>query len=308
VRLSPARQFVLAVIQTHGRRRGLIFADNVYSGGQVSAGQLRFLPFYIDQLALIWEDLALLGRVEAMARQDALTGVLNRRALEARLAEVQRRSLETREACAVLVIDLDRFKESDEASLLQGPRGAFLPKLALGLGQGSPLKPRENIFLGVQRIDPDDAAQVWHPCEAAHQEAPHTVIQGEHRSAFQCRGGKVCILADLLLLPWIGSELGELIRQERESLHRSADELLAAEHLTAPPLKGLVPRGVSPPFLVELRADPDTVTDVQDGLEGSQGLWRRRPIRVSTGARHIRVHDEHVGADLLHEGSFGSLS
>ncbi len=113
-RLSPARQFVIAVIQTHGRRRGLIFADNVYSGAQVPAEQLRFMRFYIDQLALIWENLALLGRVEAMARQDALTGVLNRRALEARLAEMQRRSLETREACAVLVIDLDRFKELND--------------------------------------------------------------------------------------------------------------------------------------------------------------------------------------------------
>lgn len=113
-RLSPARQFVLAVIQMHGRRRGLIFADSVYSGAQVSAEQLRFLRFYIDQLALIWENLALLGRVEAMASQDALTGVLNRRALEARLAEVQRRCLETREPYAVLVIDLDRFKELND--------------------------------------------------------------------------------------------------------------------------------------------------------------------------------------------------
>lgn len=113
-RLTPARQFVLAVIQMHGRRRGLSFADNVYSGAQVPAEQLRFMRFYIDQLALIWENLALLGRVEAMARQDALTGVLNRRALEARLAEVQRRCLETREPCAVLVIDLDRFKQLND--------------------------------------------------------------------------------------------------------------------------------------------------------------------------------------------------
>ncbi len=113
-RLSPAGQFVLAVIQLHGRRRGLIFADNLYSGSSVSAGQMRFIRFYIDQIALIWENLALLHRVEAMARQDALTGTLNRRALEARLEQERQRCLMTNEACALMVIDLDWFKNLND--------------------------------------------------------------------------------------------------------------------------------------------------------------------------------------------------
>jgi diguanylate cyclase (GGDEF)-like protein len=112
--LSPGNEFVLAALQMHGRRRGLVFADNVYSGAQVSGEQMRFMRFYIDQLALIWENLALLNRVEAMARQDALTGVLNRRALEARLEEERQRCLTTNEACALLVIDLDWFKDLND--------------------------------------------------------------------------------------------------------------------------------------------------------------------------------------------------
>jgi diguanylate cyclase (GGDEF)-like protein len=112
--LSPGGEVVLAAIQMHGKRRGLVFADNLYSGAQVSGEQMRFMRFYIDQIALIWENLALLNRVEAMARQDALTGVLNRRALEARLEEEHRRCLMTNEACALLVIDLDWFKDLND--------------------------------------------------------------------------------------------------------------------------------------------------------------------------------------------------
>ena len=112
--LPPARQFALAVIQSHGRRRGLLFADNLYSGAPVSTEQMRFLRFYIDQTALIWENLSLLHRVQALAHQDALTGVLNRRALELRLEEAQRHCLATHEPCALLLLDLDWFKQLND--------------------------------------------------------------------------------------------------------------------------------------------------------------------------------------------------
>ncbi|HEX8698857.1 MAG TPA: GGDEF domain-containing protein, partial [Myxococcaceae bacterium] len=102
-RLSPGKQYTLAAIQTHDKRRGLIFADNLYGGTPVSPEQLHFLSFYIDQTALIWGNLSLMNRAQVMADQDALTGLLNRRALELRLEESRRHCLATNEPCALMV-------------------------------------------------------------------------------------------------------------------------------------------------------------------------------------------------------------
>ena len=112
--LKPARQYTLAAIQTHDKRRGLIFADNVYSGTPVSPEQLHFLSFYIDQTALIWGNLSLMNRAQVMADQDALTGLLNRRALDLRLEEMCRHSQATNEPCALMALDVDLFKEIND--------------------------------------------------------------------------------------------------------------------------------------------------------------------------------------------------
>jgi diguanylate cyclase (GGDEF)-like protein len=112
--LSPGGQFTLAAIQTHDKRRGMIFADNAYSGAPVTDVQLHFLRFYIDQMALIWGNLALMNRAQVMAEQDALTGLLNRRALELKLEEARRHSVAKNEALAVMVLDIDRFKEIND--------------------------------------------------------------------------------------------------------------------------------------------------------------------------------------------------
>jgi len=112
--LKPARQYTLAAIQTHDKRRGLIFADNVYSGTPVSPEQLHFLSFYIDQTALIWGNLSLMNRAQVMADQDTLTGLLNRRALDLRLEEMCRHSQATNEPCALMALDVDLFKEIND--------------------------------------------------------------------------------------------------------------------------------------------------------------------------------------------------
>lgn len=112
--LSPARQYTLAAIQTHDKRQGLIFADNLYSDTPISHEQLHFLRFYIDQTALIWGNLSLMNRAQVMADQDALTGLLNRRALELRLEEARRQSVAKNEPLGLMVLDLDRFKEIND--------------------------------------------------------------------------------------------------------------------------------------------------------------------------------------------------
>lgn len=108
--LDATNGFVLAAIRSHGHVRGLLFADNRYSRSSVTAEQLSHIGFYIDQTALVWENLSLLAHVEALARSDSLTGIFNRREFEARFEAERSRCLRSGRSCSLMTIDVDRFK------------------------------------------------------------------------------------------------------------------------------------------------------------------------------------------------------
>ncbi len=112
--LDPQGEWVVAAVRSHGAVRGVIFADDRYGSAPISEDRVGFLGFFIDQLALVWENLTLLRRVEHLARHDALTGVLTRRAFDERLAEEHARAARTKSSFALLVIDVDRFKEIND--------------------------------------------------------------------------------------------------------------------------------------------------------------------------------------------------
>lgn len=84
--LGAAEDFALAAVRPHGETLGLIFVDDAFGGHAIDAERVRDLEFFVGQAGLVWENFTLLDRVASLAREDALTGLLNRREFEARFA------------------------------------------------------------------------------------------------------------------------------------------------------------------------------------------------------------------------------
>lgn len=124
--LVPGREFVLTAVRPHGATRALLFADDRFASpqtgdGAISETRLSFLGFFIGQMALVWENLSLLQRVEELARIDGLTGVNTRRAFEERFVEEKSRAMRDKSPCSVLVVDVDHFKAvNDERGHAEG--------------------------------------------------------------------------------------------------------------------------------------------------------------------------------------------
>lgn len=108
--LGTAREFVLASIHPHGRLLGLLFADNVYSGSPIRRDLLEHIALFVDQTALVWENLSLLEHVAELAQLDGLTGLPNRREFDARFERERSRSLRSSTPLSLLVFDVDHFK------------------------------------------------------------------------------------------------------------------------------------------------------------------------------------------------------
>lgn len=115
VALGASEEMVLAPIQARGEILGLIFADNCYSKERITKDQLEHLRLYVDQTALVWENLTLLARVAEHARTDALTGILNRRAFETRFEQERSRSARSGASLSLVLIDVDFFKNTNDS-------------------------------------------------------------------------------------------------------------------------------------------------------------------------------------------------
>ena len=114
-RLEFGREVIVAPLRPHGRLLAAVMADNLYSGTPFSADQIGYFGLFTDHTALAWENVALLKRVETLARMDALTGVFSRRELEARMAAEFARCRRHGRPCSMLVIDIDHFKEVNDS-------------------------------------------------------------------------------------------------------------------------------------------------------------------------------------------------
>jgi diguanylate cyclase (GGDEF)-like protein len=113
--LGPAEEFVLAAVRPHGEVLGLIFVDDAFEDREIGAERVGDLEFFVDQAALVWENSSLLERVASLARKDALTGLLNRRELEARFATEASRARRSGSPCGLLLVDVDNFKQINDS-------------------------------------------------------------------------------------------------------------------------------------------------------------------------------------------------
>jgi diguanylate cyclase (GGDEF)-like protein len=114
--LTPAREFVLAPIAPRAGEnvRALLFADDAWSPRPIARDRLPRLHRFLDELTLVWENVALLDRVEKLARVDSLTGLYNRRVFEERLKDEQSRARRNGSPFTVLVLDIDCFKSIND--------------------------------------------------------------------------------------------------------------------------------------------------------------------------------------------------
>ncbi|HVY44416.1 MAG TPA: GGDEF domain-containing protein, partial [Minicystis sp.] len=108
--------FVVAPLRARGAPLGLVFADDRYAEPPepLAADRVQHLDVFVDQAALVLDNLGLLARVAALARTDPLTGLANRRELDARFAAMAEAARGVGATLSLLVVDLDHFKATND--------------------------------------------------------------------------------------------------------------------------------------------------------------------------------------------------
>lgn len=108
---ETARDFLWEPLELHGRLIGLL---NWKKGSKVFEPFQEILTVFLRQAALTIENARLFERVEQLARQDALTGLYNRRSLQQFLDYEIQRSRRYRFPLSLIFIDLDHFKKIND--------------------------------------------------------------------------------------------------------------------------------------------------------------------------------------------------
>ena len=133
--LDVRTPFVVAALKSRGAPLGIVFADHRF-GGSINPDRLQHLDVFVDQAALVVDNLRLFERVASLARTDPLTGLANRRELDARFALLADKSTRAGMPLSLLVIDVDHFKAQNDA-LGHEAGDELLKKVAALLEQGA---------------------------------------------------------------------------------------------------------------------------------------------------------------------------
>ena len=113
--LPGARNVVLTTLSSDGETLGLIVAEwGEQDRGRISSLTVDTLKQAAQRAALTWRNTALLSEVERLATRDGLTGLANRRLFEETLEREVARALRRRLPLALVVLDVDFFKNVND--------------------------------------------------------------------------------------------------------------------------------------------------------------------------------------------------
>lgn len=107
------KSFICYPLYARGRHIGVLNVTDKLGGGHYDEFDLRLLDMFVPQLTLAldlaeWRQKA--AEYQLLAITDSITGLLNRRYLEKRIAEEIERSKRHRYAMSFIMIDIDHFK------------------------------------------------------------------------------------------------------------------------------------------------------------------------------------------------------
>ncbi|MBR4986573.1 MAG: sensor domain-containing diguanylate cyclase [Proteobacteria bacterium] len=108
------KNFACAPIFLNGEVFGIILVDNYFNSRIIHADELRGLSGVANLASIALERAMLYKRLKEMAQVDGLTGVFNRRYYEKYLREEFIRSKRLERPLAMIVLDIDFFKQCND--------------------------------------------------------------------------------------------------------------------------------------------------------------------------------------------------
>ena len=273
---------------------------NISRGGRERDVELRAFPVYDGERRLygrvyISQDVtdrnAYQRRIEEMAFRDFLTSLPNRRALhveaERAIAFARRRRLEV----ALLVIDLDRFKDINDA--LGHPAGDLLLQYVASRLQATTR--REDTLA---RLGGDEFALLLYDCGASGaQTAAERLLRALREPAFEIRRTRLHLDASIGIAVYAGGDksVEDLLAQADVALYQ-AKEGRDRVH---------VYQGDEPP-VIEGQVRPED--EFREALRSRQLIFKYQPILdLATGnvlAAEALVRWEHPTLGLTHPSHF----
>jgi diguanylate cyclase (GGDEF)-like protein len=128
----PEDTLTVQITDVDGDLLGLISVDEPLNGFLPDRAHVQAIEFFADQCAVAVAHARRYEEVRAEALSDPLTGLANRRALDAAVVRAVARARRDAALCAVLFIDIDHFKDIND-SLGHAVGDAVLQHVGRGL-------------------------------------------------------------------------------------------------------------------------------------------------------------------------------
>ena len=111
----PEDMLTVKIVDVDGELLGLISVDEPLNGLLPDRAHVQAIEFFADQCAVAVAHARRYEQVRAEALTDPLTGLANRRALDAAVIRAIGRARREAALCAVLFIDIDHFKDINDS-------------------------------------------------------------------------------------------------------------------------------------------------------------------------------------------------